>query len=178
LTFNSFGDAGPRCTKPVDNVMDLAQVSNLLGLPGNTTISNITRILGSQIGLDDVQNLDQFVLARLRAQLIGASGLPKYSENGNYMQVITSPLGGVDRVGLLALHLVQPSVGTSWKNGIPANGQSKITIREELTAPLTTQHAFLVASIRELDDGYVSKISALYGGKVPMGTAVHSARRR
>jgi hypothetical protein len=178
LTFNSFGDAGPRCTKPVDNVMDLAQVSNLLGLPGNTTISNITRILGSQIGLDDVQNLDQFVLARLRAQLIGASGLPKYSENGNYMQVITSPLGGVDRVGLLALHLVQPSVGTSWKNGIPANGQSKITIREELTAPLTTQHAFLVASIRELDDGYVSKISSLYGGKVPMGTAVHSARRR
>ena len=177
FVFRNFGDKGPRASVPLDNVTTLAQLSNLKGLPGNTAIDNIIRILAPQIGVDDVTGMDLFVQQRIKSQRLGNTGRPNYLNggNGNYAMGVVADGGGMALSGLLALYLMQPSVhADSGAVRVQAAG-SEIRIREEFTTPRTGSDAFLIHSIREMNDGDVRAMSALYAGKIPL---VHQAAPR
>lgn len=166
LTFKNFGDKGPRASMPFDRVTTLAQLSNLKGLPGNTTIDNITRIIAANIGLDDVVNLDLLAQARIKAQRVGASGRPVYADGGNYAMGATAVDGGMGLDKLLALFLLQPSQGMLSDSAKPQPAGSEIKIREEFTVARTGSDAFLIHSVREMNNSDVQGLSALYDGQI------------
>lgn len=177
LTFKNFGDKGPKASTQLDRVTTIGQVSNLKGLPGNTTIDNITRILAPSIGLDDVQNIDVFVMKRIAAQRTGMTGKTDYADGGNWAMGATAALGGMALDKLLVLNLLQAGQGMRVQSGKLQVPGSEIKIREEFTAPRTNADAFMIHSVRDMDPTYVAAVSKLYGGAVPQTDPVPAGRQ-
>ena len=165
LVFENFGGAGPTNTKKADKVHTLGLLSNLAGLKGNQTIDNITNIIAPDFGLEDVQNIDMLVGERLRAQWRGRIGNYDLSTGGNHVQ--GTPNVGMALNKLLFLLLKQASVDMQVEAMDEYTEKTKLAARLLLTAPLTTPHAFIVGSLRELDAATMTKQSLLSGGQIP-----------
>ena len=163
LVFQNFGDKGPRASVPVDHVDAIFQLSNLKGLPGNTTIDNITRIIGPDMGLDDVLGIELLVQSRLKAQQSGASGRPNFADGGPYAMPAAAAGGGMDLAQLLALPLLQPSTSMHLDGMKTQAAGAAIRLREEFGTTRTGSDAFLIHSVRDMSDLVVKQISNIYG---------------
>ena len=177
LVFRNFGTVGPKSTQQIDALTAIGQVSSNKKLGGNTTIDNITKIIGPELGLDDVHNIDELVLQRLIAQKRGFSGDANFAADGNFVRGTSSPNGGVPLAGLYALWLMQPQQNMDPRNALVQPAGKEIAIREETASPMTNNHVFLFQSLRQFTDDAVRTMSGLYGGKIPLATGPSPARR-
>jgi hypothetical protein len=177
LVFRNFGTVGPKSTQQIDALTSIGQVSSLKKLGGNTTIDNITKIIGPELGLDDVQNIDQLVLSRLAAQREGFTGDANYAADGNFARGTAAATGAIPLAGMYALWLKQPALHMDPRNAKVQPAGKEIAIREETSAPMTNNHVFLFHSLRQFSDDAVRMMSGLYGGKIPLANAPAQARR-
>jgi hypothetical protein len=146
-------------------VHTLGLLSNLVGLKGNQTFDNITNIIAPDFEMDDLLNIDQYVTEQLRAQFRGRIGNYDYATGGNHVQ--GTPNNGAALDKLLFLLFVQPSVDTRLSALEEYKESTKKNVRLVMTSPLTTQHAFITGSLRELNAKKMLEQTTLSGGKIP-----------
>jgi hypothetical protein len=165
LSFENFGGAGPACTKAVDIVHTIGQLSNLAGLPGNTTFEKVTRIVAPSFGLDDVANIDMLVKARLAAQFYGRIGDYDYANDGNHRQGTLNAGLALDK--LLFLLLRQPSLEMHPRTMMVFDKDTRLPLRQTYSTPRTGADAFIIGGMRELSQASMVKQSAMSGGLMP-----------
>jgi hypothetical protein len=168
LEFTGFGSALPQHTIHKDLVFAIGQLSNLKGLPGNMTINNILKIIAPAFGLDDVSNIDMLVSERLKAQISGRTPDMSFSNGGNHK--IGTVADGMSLDDLLFLLLRQPSLNMDLRNMLLFDSKTKLEVREEMTSVPSTQHAFLLGSLRQLDIETQQSVKETSGGRMPLAT--------
>jgi hypothetical protein len=166
LTFQNFGSSGPDSCDPIDWVHTIGQLSNLKGLPGNTLISNITKIMAPSFGLDSVYSPDHLVKARLQAQVSGRTSDLNFTEGGNHAKGAANT--GMNLAKLLFLLLRQPSLDMRLENMLKFQKDVELPIQETFTSAPSGAHGFLLGSCRRINEGHAARFRSLSGNKLPL----------
>lgn len=165
MTFQNFGQTGASGTRPLDYLHTLGILSSLKGLPGSLTFDSVVQIVAAQFGLDDILNVDEFVLARFRAQYSGSAPPPDFTNDGNH--AAGTPNGGAGLAGLLCFLLKQPSLDMR-KGNMPAlDSTANLVARFAFATPRVGQDAFISGSLREIAQSKVPVFAARSGGLLP-----------
>ena len=164
VTLRRFGEADPAGTAPTDLLFLIAQLSSLKGLGGNQTLDAITQINVPKLNLARVENILQFVGAKLDAQYGG--GHTTHTLDGNYQMGAVA--NGDNRADLLWLPLKQPGQKMVIASCLAAASGSELAVTESLTgANPTGQYAFALGSLRHLNNTALAQLIQMSGGRVP-----------
>lgn len=162
-TLRRFGEADPAGTIPTDMLFLIAQLSSLKGLGGNQTLDQITQIDVPKLNLARVENIGNFVKARIDAQYGNAKGVRNL--DGNYQ--MGAAVDGINAADLLFLALKQPGHKMAMESLLEAKSGSELAITESLAgANPSGQYAFALGSLRHLNNTALAQLVALSGGRV------------
>jgi hypothetical protein len=159
-----FGEANASGTEAVDYLHTVAYLSNKVGLPGNQALDNLASVNCPKLGIYNMQNLNQFSLARIEAQRWGQAPVGM-SQNMNYVQDAVSD--GNDMDSLKFLMLRQPGLD------MRLDGTKAVVAGYDLPIELTytgatpsTNHAVVLGSMRFLSQSIAGALSSAPNSKL------------
>lgn len=159
VKLRKFGEANASGSNPVDYIHTIAYLSNKVGLPGNQGIDNIRSINSPKLGIYNMENVNQFALARLEAQRWGQSPVG-LAQNMNVVQDAVSDGNDLDVLKFLMLR--QPGLDMRLDGTKPVKAGYELPI--ELTyngATPSTNHAVVIGSLRFLSTAIGDKLASL-----------------
>jgi hypothetical protein len=159
------GSAGPKNTKPIERLVGIYELFNLLGLGGCTTSDNITGVFAEALGISRVTNVDGLVknflknTGSLRSPKGGNGASALHAGAGNPFTMGATPSNALNASTLAYLPLRSPGRMQEITKAPKYAGDLTWT-QTYTTTPVSGQHVIVVQSIREFTKDHANDLAA------------------